>query len=164
MLGSRKGGFFKRFAEDWREVSDLNKTESSIVGKTLNRASLFATRLGTPLAWVNDVTTTLHVWNAQTNLTKNSSKFLQLADKLSKKKPTNLGDFAILAKECGLTAKEAVDLSSAGLLNPSKIKVMIEAAKDQKNYTDGLQSTQWVRTSTQPLDRRTPNQPCLTLG
>lgn len=142
MLGSRKGGFFKRFAEDWREVSDLNKTESSIVGKTLNRASLFATRLGTPLAWVNDVTTTLHVWNAQTNLTKNSSKFLQLADKLSKKKPTNLGDFAVLAKECGLTAKEAVDLSSAGLLNPSKIKVMIEAAKDQKNYTDGLLDVQ----------------------
>lgn len=142
MLGSRQGGWFKRWAEDWRAISDINASETNMATRGLNRLGMVASRLGAPLAWVNDVTTTLHVWNAQRNLTENSSKFMQLAKKLENNKELNLGSFARLAKECGLTAKEALNLSTAGLLDPAVIEVMVAAAKDTANYSDGLLDVQ----------------------
>jgi hypothetical protein len=142
MLGSRQSGWFKRWAEEWRAVSDINATETNIVNRGLNRLGIVASRLGAPLAWVNDVTTTLHVWNAQRNLTTNAPKFMELAKKLESNKEINLGSFARLAKECGLSSKEALDLSTAGLLDPKMIEVMIEASKDTANYTDGLLDVQ----------------------
>lgn len=142
MLGTRQGGWFKRWAEEWRAVSDINKSETSIVNRSMNRLGIVASRLGAPLAWVNDITTTLHVWNAQENFTKNSATFLRLAEKLQTADPTNLADFNQLAKRCGLSAREALNLSTSGLLNPDTVKLMIESAKDQKNYTDGLLDVQ----------------------
>lgn len=142
MLGSRQGGWFKRWAEDWRAVSDINASETNMATRGLNRLGVVASRLGAPLAWVNDVTTTLHVWNAQRNLTTNSTKFMQLARKLENNKELNLSSFSILAKECGLTAKEALNLSTAGLLDPAVITVMVDAANVSANYTDGLLDVQ----------------------
>ena len=142
MLGTRQGGWCKRWAEEWRAVGDINKSDTSIVNRSMNRLGIVASRFGAPLAWVNDITTTLHVWNAQENFTKNSSTFLQLAEKLQTASPDNLADFNQLAKKCGLAAREALNLSTSGLLNPELVKLMIEAAKDQRNYTDGLLDVQ----------------------
>jgi hypothetical protein len=142
MLGIRQGGWCKRWAEEWRAVGDINKSDTSIVNRSMNRLGIVASRFGAPLAWVNDITTTLHVWNAQENFTKNSSTFLKLAEKMQTASLDNLADFNQLAKRCGLAAREALNLSTAGLLNPELVKLMIEAAKDQRNYTDGLLDVQ----------------------
>jgi len=93
---------------------------------------------GGPLTFINKVTTTLHIHNAQLNLSKNSAKFMRLATLLQENPAANLPSFSALARSCGLTAKEALDLSSAGLLDPKYIQVLIDATKDQKNMTDGM--------------------------
>jgi 3-methyladenine DNA glycosylase AlkC len=138
IMGSKQGGWFKSWAASWAGAKERNKLEDSIVGKAANYLSIPASRLGAPLAFVNDVTTTLHVQNMQYNLTTNSSKFMALAKALKTSNPESLSDFASLAKKCGLSPKEAIDLSALGLLDPARIQVMIDAAKDQRNYSEGL--------------------------
>jgi len=138
IMGSKQGGWFKSWAASWAGAKERNKLEDSIVGKAANYLSVPASRLGAPLAFVNDVTTTLHVQNMQYNLTTNSSKFMALAKALKTSNPESLSDFASLATKCGLSPKEAIDLSAMGLLDPARIQVMIEAAKDQRNYSEGL--------------------------
>ena len=138
IMGSKQGGWFKSWAASWAGAKERNKLEDSIVGKAANYLSIPASRLGAPLAFVNDVTTTLHVQNMQYNLTTNSSKFMALAKALKSANPESLSDFASLATKCGLSPKEAIDLSALGLLDPARIQVMIDAAKDQRNYSEGL--------------------------
>jgi hypothetical protein len=138
IMGSKRGGWFKSWAASWAGAKERNKLEDSIVGKAANYLSIPASRLGAPLAFVNDVTTTLHVQNMQYNLTTNSSKFMALAKALKSANPESLSDFASLATKCGLSPKEAIDLSALGLLDPARIQVMIDAAKDQRNYSEGL--------------------------
>lgn len=138
IMGSKQGGWFKSWASSWAGAKERNKLEDSIVGKAANYLSVPASRLGAPLAFVNDVTTTLHVQNMQYNLTTNSAKFMALAKALKTSNPESLSDFASLATKCGLSPKEAIDLSAMGLLDPARIQVMIDAAKDQRNYSEGL--------------------------
>jgi hypothetical protein len=138
IMGSKRGGWFKSWAASWAGAKERNKLEDSIVGKAANYLSIPASRLGAPLAFVNDVTTTLHVQNMQYNLTTNSAKFMALAKLLKSANPDSLSDFASLATKCGLSPKEAIDLSALGLLDPARIQVMIDAAKDQRNYSEGL--------------------------
>jgi 3-methyladenine DNA glycosylase AlkC len=138
IMGSKQGGWFKSWAASWAGAKERNKLEDSIVGKAANYLSIPASRLGAPLAFVNDITTTLHVQNMQYNLTTNSSKFMALAKALKSANPESLSDFASLATKCGLSPKEAIDLSALGLLDPARIQVMIDAAKDQRNYSEGL--------------------------
>jgi hypothetical protein len=142
IMGATQGGWFKRWASAWQGVKERNKLEDSIVGKAANYLSVPASKLGSPLAFINDVTTTLHVYNLQNNLTNNSSKFLALAKLLQESEPESVAEFKELARRAGLSTKEAIDLSSMGLLDPKRIEVMIEAAKDQTNYMEGMLDVQ----------------------
>jgi hypothetical protein len=142
IMGARRGGWFKDWAAAWAGVKERNKLEDSIVGKAANYLSVPASKLGSPLAFVNDITTTLHVQNVQYNLTKNSKKFLALANLLKDGGTDSLFGFSELATKVGLSSKEAIDLSSMGLLDPKRIEVMIEAAKDQRNYREGMLDVQ----------------------
>ena len=142
IMGAKQGGWFKRWAQAWQGVKERNKLEDSIVGKTANYLSVPASKLGAPLAFVNDVTTTLHVQNLQHNLTINGSKFLALAKLLQEVEPDSVAEFKELARRAGLSTKEAIDLSSMGLLDPKRVEVMIEAAKDQRNYMEGMLDVQ----------------------
>lgn len=156
IMGARRGGWFKSWAEAWRGVKERNKLEDNMVGKSMNYLAVPASRLGAPLAFVNDLTTTLHVWNLQENLTNNSSKFLALSKLLQEGEPDSVAEFKELARRCGLSTKEAIDLSSMGLLDPSRVEVMIEAAKDQSNYIDGLLDVQrlfmWAKEDKTKID------------
>lgn len=138
IMGAKQGGWFKRWAAAWQGVKERNKLEDSIVGKTANYLAVPASKLGAPLAFINDVTTTLHVQNLQHNLTINGSKFLALAKLLQEVEPDSVAEFKELARRAGLSTKEAIDLSSMGLLDPKRVEVMIEAAKDQRNYMEGM--------------------------
>ena len=142
IMGAKQGGWFKRWAAAWQGVKERNKLEDSIVGKTANYLAVPASKLGAPLAFINDVTTTLHVQNLQHNLTINGSKFLALAKLLQEVEPDSVAEFKELARRAGLSTKEAIDLSSMGLLDPKRVEVMIEAAKDQRNYMEGMLDVQ----------------------
>ena len=138
VLGDRQGGFYSRMLAAWRAVGEVNKASNSKVEKALNYVGLLGSAAGKPLAWVNDITTCIHIHNAQKNLTENAAKFLKLSDLLAEKKPTTLGEMAKLAKECGLRPKEALDLSTAGILDPGVVRRLVELAKDPTVYSDGM--------------------------
>lgn len=138
VFGQNAGGMFGNFVNTWRAAGEINKVETNWLQRKMNRLSAFSSALGAPLAFVNDVTTTLHIWNAQENFTKNYDAFLKMANMLKNDPSTNYSQFAQLAKKCGLLPKEALDLSVAGLLDPETIKAINSAAKNQALYTDGL--------------------------
>jgi len=137
-FGGKQSGWFSSWANEWEAISGINELETSGFARGMNRASMVARMAGGPLTFINKVTTTLHIHNAQLNLSKNSAKFMRLATLLQENPAANLPSFSALARSCGLTAKEALDLSSAGLLDPKYIQVLIDATKDQKNMTDGM--------------------------
>jgi hypothetical protein len=136
--GGREGGYFNGWRNAWQGVMKMNKLTDSKVGKAMNIFGLASKIPAGLLRGVNSYTTTLHIWNAQLNLTRDSGKFLRLAELLQKSGPKDLSQFSALAKSVGLLPQEALDLSTAGLLNPVHIKQLIEAGKDQSNYTDGM--------------------------
>ncbi len=139
VLGARQPGFFARFVQDWRAIGKINERTSNRVTRAMNYVSMASKVLGGPLALVNDVTTTMHIWNLQRNLTDNSSNFMRLGELLEKggTKKT-VAEFRDLATKAGLTQREAIALSTQGLLDPQYLKLMVQAASDQRNYTDGL--------------------------
>ena len=136
--GGREGGYFNGWRNAWQGVMKMNRLTDSKVGKAMNIFGLASKIPAGLLRGVNSYTTTLHIWNAQLNLTRDSGKFLRLAELLQKSGPKDLSQFSTLAKSVGLLPQEALDLSTAGLLNPVHIKQLIEAGKDQSNYTDGM--------------------------
>jgi hypothetical protein len=136
--GGREAGYFNGWKNAWRGVAKMNAVTDGKVAKAMNYAGLASKIPADMLRAVNSYTTTLHIWNAQLNLTRDSAKFLKLAEALQKTGPKDLAQFEKLAKSVGLLPQEALDLSTAGLLNPIHIKQLIEAGKDQSNYTDGL--------------------------
>lgn len=136
--GGRDAGYFNGWKTAWAGVSRMNSVTDSRLGKAMNVFGLASKIPADMLRAVNSYTTTLHIWNAQLNVTRDAAKFLQLAEALQKTGPKDLAQFEQLAKQCGLRGQEALDLSTAGLLNPVHIKKLIEAGKDQGNYTDGL--------------------------
>ena len=136
--GGRDAGYFNGWKTAWAGVSRMNSVTDSRLGKAMNVFGLASKIPADMLRAVNSYTTTLHIWNAQLNVTRDAAKFLQLAEALQKTGPKDLAQFEQLAKQCGLRGQEALDLSTAGLLNPVHIKQLIEAGKDQGNYTDGL--------------------------
>jgi hypothetical protein len=136
--GGREGGYFNGWKTAWQGVMRMNKLTDSKVGKAVNILGLASKIPAGLLRGVNSYTTTLHIWNAQLNLTRDSGKFLRLAELLQRSGPKDLSQFSDLAKSVGLLPQEALDLSTAGLLNPVHIKQLIEAGKDQSNYTDGM--------------------------
>lgn len=138
VFGQGAGGMFGNFVNAWRTAGVKNATETSSLRRVLNRTAAFAAAAEAPLAFVNDCTTTLHIWNAQENLTKNYDAFRKLADFLEKKPAADYSEFASLAKRCGLAPKEALDLSLAGLLKTKAIDALTQAAKDKTLYTDGI--------------------------
>jgi hypothetical protein len=137
-FGGKQSGWFSSWANEWEAISGINELETSGFARTMNRVSMAARVAGGPLTFINKVTTTLHIHNAQLNLSKNSAKFMRLATALQDNPSASLATFSQLARSCGLTAKESVDLSSAGLLDPKYIQVLIDATKDPKNMTDGM--------------------------
>jgi cytochrome c1 len=136
--GGRDAGYFNGWKTAWAGVSRMNAVTDSRLGKAMNVFGLASKIPADMLRSVNSYTTTLHIWNAQLNITRDAAKFLQLAEALQKTGPKDLAQFERLAKQCGLRGQEALDLSTAGLLNPVHIKQLIEAGKDQGNFTDGL--------------------------
>ena len=136
--GGREAGYFNGWKNAWRGVARMNAVTDGKVAKTMNIFGLASKIPADMLRAVNSYTTTLHIWNAQLNLTRDSAKFLKLAEALQKTGPKDLAQFSSLAKSVGLLPQEALDLSTAGLLNPVHIKQLIEAGKDQSNYTDGM--------------------------
>lgn len=139
VLGARQPGFFARFVQDWRAIGKINERTSNRVTRAMNYVSMASKVLGGPLALVNDVTTTMHIWNLQRNLTDNSSNFMRLGELLEKGgTQKTVAEFRDLAAKAGLTQREAIALSTQGLLDPQYLKLMVQAASDQRNYTDGL--------------------------
>ena len=136
--GGRESGYFNGWKNAWRGVAKMNAVTDGKVAKVVNALGLASKIPADMLRAVNSYTTTLHIWNAQLNLTRDSAKFLKLAEALQKTGPKDLAQFEKLAKSVGLLPQEALDLSTAGLLNPVHIKQLIEAGKDQSNYTDGM--------------------------
>lgn len=141
-MGTRNPGFFQRLASDWRKVGEINKTETNALTRGLNRFGIVSQRLGVPLAYVNDVTTCIHIFNAQKNFTENYGSFMKLAEAIQGRKFSSLKELESLAAKCGIRAKEALNLSTAGMLDPEVIKIIRDAALDQRNYSDGLLDTQ----------------------
>jgi hypothetical protein len=138
IFGQGAGGMVTNFVNTWRAAGKLNEVETNWLQRAANRASAVSAAVGAPLAFVNDVTTLLHIWNAQENLTTNVLAFEKLANELKKNPNANYSQFAALARQCGLGSKEALDLSTAGLLDPKYIELLKDAAKDQTVYTDGI--------------------------
>lgn len=138
VFGQGAGGMVGNFINTWRLAGQKNKTETSMLGKFMNRSSAFAAAAEAPLAFVNDCTTMLHIWNAQENLTTNVDSFKKMATILNKNPAANYSEFADLAKKCGLLPKEALDLNTTGLLDLKYIEILEKAAKDQSLYTDGM--------------------------
>ena len=151
-FGGRKG-FVKQWAAQWRGVRETNRVETSNFKKFLNYVGVgVATPLGTPLAWINLVTTAIHVDNAQRNLTKNYNNFAKLVDALEAGRPTNMDAFEKLANSCGLSGKEALDLSTSGVLRKEVVTILKDMASDPSTKTDGLLDMRkmfaWARTQT----------------
>jgi len=154
--GGRDAGYFNGWKTAWAGVSRMNSVTDSRLGKAMNVFGLASKIPADMLRSVNSYTTTLHIWNAQLNITRDAAKFLQLAEALQKTGPKDLAQFERLAKQCGLRGQEALDLSTAGLLNPVHIKQLIEAGKDQGNFTDGLMDVRklfdWARKQDNPKE------------
>jgi len=138
VFGQGAGGMVGNFLNTWRLAGEKNKTETSSLGRLMNRTSAFASAAEAPLAFVNDCTTLLHIWNAQENLTTNVDAFKKMAKVLNDNPAANYDEFASLAKKCGLLPKEALDLNTARLLDLKYIEILEKAAKDQSLYTDGI--------------------------
>jgi hypothetical protein len=138
VFGQGAGGMFGNFVNAWRTAGVKNATETSTLRKALNRTAAFAAAAEAPLAFVNDMTTTLHIWNAQENLTTNINAFRKMALTLEKNPAADYSEFASFAKRCGLAPKEALDLNSAGLLKTKTIDILAKAVQDKNLYTDGL--------------------------
>lgn len=141
-MGTRNPGFFQRLVADWKQVGKINKAETNSLSRKMNYVGIAAQRLGVPLAYVNDMSTCIHIWNAQENFTRNSEVFLKLAEEIQGRKFTSLSEMEGLAAKCGLRAQEALNLSTAGLLDPDVIRIIRDAAKDQSLYSDGMLDVQ----------------------
>jgi hypothetical protein len=138
VFGQGAGGMISNFVNTWRAAGEMNKVETNWLQKASNRLSAFSSAIGAPLAFVNDVTTTLHIWNAQENVTTNIKEFRKMADLLAKNPTASYSEFGHLARKCGLAPKEALDLSTAGLLDPKYIDILHAASKNQSLYSDGM--------------------------
>lgn len=140
VFGAHQEGFISSFINNWRVVGEINSLEPSNLKKTMNYIGIGASALGRPLAFVNDITTTLHLVNAQRNITDNAKKFKRLVDLMESKGESvrTLGEFKRLAREAGLQANEALDMHTAGVLTPRNVELLIEAANNQSLYTDGM--------------------------
>jgi len=138
VFGQGAGGMISNFVNTWRAAGEMNKVETNWLQKASNRLSAFSSAVGAPLAFINDVTTTLHIWNAQENMTTNIKEFRKMADLLAKNPTASYSEFGHLARKCGLAPKEALDLSTAGLLDPKYIDILHAASKNQSLYSDGM--------------------------
>ena len=136
-FGGRRG-FLSGFMNAWTGIKNANSVETSNFRKMLNYLGLPASVLGKPLAWINMVTTAIHIENAQRNLSENVGAFRRMAEAVKTVNPSNLQEFERLAAQCGLGGKEALDLQTAGILRPEVIDVMEAMAKDSSTRTDGL--------------------------
>jgi hypothetical protein len=143
-MGGRQPGLVARFVNDWKRVGLANKAETNNLTKALNYVGPIASRVGYPLAWVNDLSTAMHIRNAQMNFTENSASFLKLAEMLEREGEdiTDMAEFNRLAKQCGLGQREALSLSTSGLLKPDAIRIIHEMSKDQSLYSDGMLDSQ----------------------
>lgn len=143
-MGGRQPGIVARFVNDWKRVGLANTAETNNLTKALNYVGPIASRIGYPLAWVNDLSTVMHIRNAQMNFTENSASFLKLAEMLEREGEniSNMPEFNRLAKQCGLGQREALALSTSGLLKPETIRIINEMAKDQSLYSDGMLDSQ----------------------
>ena len=143
-MGGRQPGLVARFVNDWKRVGIANKAETNNLTKALNYVGPIASRIGYPLAWVNDLSTVMHIRNAQMNFTENSASFLKLAEMLEREGEdiTDMAEFNRLAKQCGLGQREALSLSTSGLLKPETIRIIHEMSKDQSLYSDGMLDSQ----------------------
>lgn len=138
ILGQGAGGMVGNFINTWKVAGQKNRTETSSFARFMNRASAFSAAAEAPLAFVNDCTTLLHIWNAQENFTTNIASMKKMAKILNDNPSAEYREFGKLAKECGLLPKEALDLNTAGVLNLKYIEIIEQAAKNQALYTDGI--------------------------
>lgn len=138
ILGQGAGGMVGNFINTWKVAGQKNRTETSSFARFMNRASAFSAAAEAPLAFVNDCTTLLHIWNAQENFTTNIASMKKMAKILNDNPAAEYKEFGKLAKECGLLPKEALDLNTAGVLNLKYIEIIEQAAKNQALYTDGI--------------------------
>ena len=141
VFGENAGGMAKNFVNGWRVAGERNKYETNWLQRLANRVAPVSSAVGAPLAFVNDMSTLLHIWNAQENITTNLASFRKMAAMLEKDSTTDMAKFADMARKCGLAPQEAINLSTTGLLKTKYIDILAEAAKNQTLYNDGILDT-----------------------
>lgn len=138
VFGENAGGMASNFVNGWRVAGERNKYETNWLQRLANRVAPVSSAVGAPLTFVNDMSTLLHIWNAQENITTNLASFRKMAAMLEKDPTTDMAKFAAMAKKCGLAPQEAINLSTTGLLKIKYIDILAEAAKNQTLYSDGI--------------------------
>ena len=150
-FGGRRG-WFSTWTNQWNAIRGVNEVETSKFRKLLNYAGFPASIAGAPLAWINMVTTAIHVHNAQMNLTRNAKNFKKLVELMDGRTIKNMAEFERLADSAGLSSKEALDLSTAGILNPKIVDILVDMAADPKTKTDEMldisKMYRWAREQT----------------
>lgn len=141
VFGENAGGMASNFVNGWRVAGERNKYETNWLQRVANRLAPISSAVGAPLTFVNDMSTLLHIWNAQENITTNLASFRKMAVMLEKDPTTDMAKFAAMAKKCGLSPQEAINLSTTGLLKTKYIDILSEAAKNQTLYSDGILDT-----------------------
>jgi hypothetical protein len=150
-FGGRRG-WFSTWTNQWNAIRGVNEVETSKFRKLLNYAGFPASIAGAPLAWINMVTTAIHVHNAQMNLTRNAKNFKKLVELMDGRTIKNMAEFERLADSAGLSSKEALDLSTAGILNPKIVDILVDMAADPKTKSDEMldisKMYRWAREQT----------------
>ena len=126
-------------AEDVKEAEGLGDKATSVV-KAVGWLG------GGILRYGNEIVHVISMHNILRNLTDNVDNYVKLADLLEKERENLDGNVMVrtqfnkLAKSCGLSPDEALDMSRSGLLDPTKIGILRRAFKDNEAAvtTEGL--------------------------
>ncbi len=151
-------GWWRNLSGRWNSLVEANRMEKTASDKASNIVASIGWLGGSLLRWSNEMVNVISMQNAMHNIQSNITNFRNLAimlDKygteLSGKSPRR-AEFNKLARSCGISPEEALDLSRSGLLDLETINIMHKAlTKDYKLVTteglpDSSKLLKWAET------------------
>ena len=147
-------GWWRNLFDRWDSMVEQNKTEKRFSDKAKNVSATAGWLSGGILRWSNEMVNVISIHNALKNFGENAENFNNLSKHLEKYRdridgsPPARKELNRLAKLCGISQDEALDLSRSGLLKRENISILHKALTLHKEdtTTEGLpDSTRLLR-------------------
>lgn len=157
-------GWWRNLSSRWNALGEANKIEKTAANKASNVVAAVGWLGGGLLRWSNEMVNVISLHNAMHNIQTNIGNFRKLSimleqygTELAGKSPRR-AEFNKLARSCGISPEEALDLSRSGLLELDTINILHKAlTKDYKFVTtEGLPDSSKLLKWTEklPLDQQ----------